>query len=240
MSIGHRLRRGDGSRRRTVSGAHGREEGDSHRVAGGLTWYGRGTQKSAHRPQQTPSDEPSKWATRWIIVGVLLFLLAGAWRLLSGKLDAAPVVEIAARAAPSAPASAPEGVVLNATGYIVAAHKIELAAKVIGKVNWIGVDKGDQVKEGQVLVRLEDDEYQAQLQQAKGQLANLQAKLAEALHGSRPEEIAQAQADLDSAKADLDNAKVTLDRAKKLMRENLTPKQSWTMRRPATMAPLTK
>ena len=51
--------------------------------------------------------------------------------------------------------------VLNATGYIVAAHKIELAAKVVGKVSWIGVDKGDRVKEGQVLVRLEDDEYQA-------------------------------------------------------------------------------
>ena len=80
--------------------------------------------------------------------------------------------------------------VLNATGYIVAAHKIELAAKVVGKVAWIGVDKADKVKEGQVLVRLEDDEYRAQLDQAKGNLANLQATLAELEHGSRPEEIA--------------------------------------------------
>ena len=71
--------------------------------------------------------------------------------------------------------AAAQGVVLNATGYIVAAHKIELAAKVIGKVKWIGVEKGDQVKEGQVLVRLEDDEYRAQLDQAKGNLANLEA-----------------------------------------------------------------
>ena len=50
----------------------------------------------------------------------------------------------------------------------------------IGKVKWIGVDKGDKVKEGQVLVRLEDDEYRAQLDQAKGNLANLEAHLAEA------------------------------------------------------------
>ena len=57
---------------------------------------------------------------------------------------------------------------LNATGYIVAAHKIEVAAKVVGKVNWIGVEKGDHVKEGQVLVRLEDDEYQAQLAAGQG------------------------------------------------------------------------
>ena len=171
------------------------------------------------------SSGSSKWASRWIVAGVLLFLLAGAWRLFSSKLDTAPVVEVERVRAISA-ASAPEGVVLNATGYIVAAHKIEVAAKVIGKVNWIGVDKGDHVREGQVLVRLEDDEYQAQLQQARGQLANLQARLDEAVHGSRPEEVAQAQANLDSAKADLADAKVTLDRTKELIRENLTPKQS--------------
>ena len=81
------------------------------------------------------------------------------------------------------------------------------------------MDKGDRVKEGQVLVRLEDDEYQAQLQQARGQLANLQAKLDEAMHGSRPEEIAQALANLNSAKADLENARVTLDRTRRPVRE---------------------
>jgi HlyD family secretion protein len=171
------------------------------------------------------SGEPSNWAVRWIVAGVLLFVLAGAWRLLSGKLDTSPVVEVERVRSISA-ASAPDGVVLNATGYIVAAHKIELAAKVVGKVNWIGVDKGDHVKEGQVLVRLEDDEYQAQLLQAKGQLASLQAKLDEALHGSRPEEVQQALANLNSAKSDLDDAKVSLERLKGLIREGLTPKQS--------------
>src|SRR5580704_13419375 len=174
---------------------------------------------------QRRSNEPSKWAVRWIVGGVLLFVLAGAWRLFSGKLDSSPVVEVERVKSISA-ASAPDGIVLNATGYIVAAHKIELAAKVIGKVSWIGVDKGDRVKEGQVLVRLEDDEYQAQLLQAKGQLANLQAKLDEALHGSRPEEVQQALANLNSSKADLDDAKVSLDRLKGLLREGLTPKQS--------------
>jgi HlyD family secretion protein len=98
----------------------------------------------------------------------------------------------------------------------VAHHKIELASKVIGKVAWIGVEKGDPVKEGQVLVRLEDDEYRAQLQQAQGQLANLQARLLELEHGSRPEEIAVARANLEQAKADMANAKITLDRTKQL------------------------
>ena len=69
---------------------------------------------------------------------------AGRWERgnLAPRLNAAARWKCSASSAISA-ASAPNGVVLNATGYIVAAHKIELAAKVVGKVKWIGVDKGD-------------------------------------------------------------------------------------------------
>jgi HlyD family secretion protein len=171
------------------------------------------------------SGEPSRWATRWIVAGVLLFLLLGAWRVFSSRLDAAPVVEVARVKSVSA-AGAPEGVVLNATGYIVAAHKIQVASKVVGKVKWIGVDKGDRVREGQVLVRLEDDEYQAQLQQARGQVDSLQARLDEALHGSRPEEVAQAAANLEVAKADLENARVTVERTRKLLHDHVIAAQA--------------
>jgi HlyD family secretion protein len=171
------------------------------------------------------APEPSKWAKRWIIGGVLVFVLLGLWSVLSTKVNAAPEVQIQRVTSLNA-GSAPQGVVLNATGYIVAAHKIEVAAKVVGKVKWIGVEKGDHVREGDIMVRLEDDEYQAQLQQAKGNLAMLQARLDEGLHGSRPEEIAQALANVDSAKADLDNAKVTLDRNRGLVAENVAPRQS--------------
>jgi multidrug resistance efflux pump len=45
------------------------------------------------------------------------------------------------------------------------------------------------------------------------------------MHGSRPEEIAQAQANLSSSKADLDNAKVTLDRTKRLVAEKVVAVQ---------------
>jgi len=174
---------------------------------------------------QRRSAGPSRWATRWIVAGVVLFLLLGAWRLAFERLNAATDVEVVRVKAVNA-AAAPEGVVLNATGYIVAAHKIEVAAKVVGKVKWIGVDKGDRVHEGEVMVRLEDDEYQAQLQQAKGQLASLQAHLDEAIHGSRPEEIAQAQANVNSAVADLENAKVSLNRAKGQVGEGLVARQA--------------
>jgi HlyD family secretion protein len=108
------------------------------------------------------------------------------------------------------------GVRLNATGYIVAAHKIQVAPKVSGRVAQVLVSKGQQVRHGQVLVRLEDDEYRAQLQQTRGQLQAAQARLQEALHGARPEEIAQAQANVKEVRADLENARIQLQRTQQL------------------------
>jgi len=76
------------------------------------------------------------------------------------------------------------------------------------------------------LVRLEDDEFRAQVTQAKGGLTNLEASLARAMNGSRPEEIAKAKADLDNARASEANAKVTLDRTKTLVEEKVMSRQS--------------
>src|SRR5689334_22909171 len=168
---------------------------------------------------------PSKWATRWILGGIAIFLLLGLTRFAYQRVNAATEVEVQ-RVRSTAAAAAPQGIVLNATGYIIAAHKIQLASKVMGKVAWIGVDKGSRVKQGQELVRLEDDEYRAQLAQARGALANLDARLAEAMHGSRPEEIAQASATVASARADVENARVTLDRTRHLSGQGVLAKQN--------------
>jgi RND family efflux transporter MFP subunit len=173
------------------------------------------------------STQPSPWATGWILGGIALILLSAAGIYGYGLLTRATDVEVMrVRVASAGDAARSGDVILNATGYIVAAHKIELAAKVVGKVAWIGVEKADMVKKDQELVRLEDDEYRAQVQQAKGALANLEASLARAINGSRPEEIAKAKADLDNAKANEVNAKVTLDRTKKLVEEGVLSKQS--------------
>jgi HlyD family secretion protein len=171
--------------------------------------------------------EPSPWATRWIISGVLLFVLLGAARYVYGMLNAATEVEISrvTSAASGGTGSTGGSVILNATGYIVAAHKIQVASKVLGRVAWIGVDKGDKVKQGQVIARLEDDEYKAQLQQARGRLQALEARLQELETGSRPEEVERASADLEDAKADLANAKLNLERNQKLSAEGVVSKQ---------------
>ena len=111
-----------------------------------------------------------------------------AYRLFSSDV---PEVEIARATAESADVG---GIVLSASGYIVAHHKINVNSKVTGLVQWIGVEKGDKVKEGQVLVRLQDEEFRAQYEQAKGAADSAHAYLEELQHGSRPQEIAPGPA----------------------------------------------
>lgn len=178
------------------------------------------------RAEKRPAG-PSRWAPRLIGGGIAVVLLAGAGGIVYSRAHAVPEVKVV-RVRPAVISGPDDGrtIILNATGYIVAAHRIEVASKVVGKVAWIGVEKGDKVKAGQVLVRLEDDEYRAQVEQAKGQLASLGARLAELEHGSRPEEIAVARANLEQAQADLENARVTLDRTRKLAAAGVVARQA--------------
>ena len=134
---------------------------------------------------------------------------------LSRVLLDTPEVEVVRAAAETSGTDA-GGTVLSATGYIVAHHTINVNSKVTGRLAWIGVEKGDKVKEGQVLVRLEDEEFRAAYEQSRGALENAQAYLDELQHGSRPEEIQEAQHNLDEAQATLVNDKLTLDRTKQL------------------------
>jgi HlyD family secretion protein len=176
------------------------------------------------RSARTGDGEPPVWARRYILAGiavvVLLGVVATAYRLLSHDT---PEVEVVRAAAQSSDVG---GIVLSASGYIVAHHKINLNSKVTGRVKWIGVEKGDKVKELQVLVRLEDDEFRAQYEQAQGAADNAKAYLQELQNGSRPEEIQQSQHNLDEAKATLANDKVTLDRTRELVTEGVLSKQA--------------
>jgi HlyD family secretion protein len=164
------------------------------------------------RSQREPDNRG--WAKWWIILGVLLFVGFGVWRFaFSG--GAAPEVSVVRVSATSADSLANE-IALDAAGYIVAHHKIEVASKVVGRVASISVEKGDKVQKGQALVQLENDEFRARVRQAEGNLAALEARLAEFEAGSRPEEIERARANLEEARADSERLKLDVDRVQKL------------------------
>ena len=169
--------------------------------------------------------ETPAWARRYILGGIAIVVLLGlitlAYRAFSADVPEVEVVRAAAQTSPTDVG----GTVLSATGYIVAHHTINVNSKVTGRLAWIGVEKGDKVKEGQVLVRLEDQEFRASYEQARGAVANATAYLEELQHGSRPEEIQQAQLNLDEAKATLANDKLTLDRIKELSANGVVSRQ---------------
>jgi HlyD family secretion protein len=179
----------------------------------------------SQRGDNGSGGQPPAWARRYIIAGIALVVFLGLTALAYRAISAdTPQVEVV-RASAEASGNDEGDVVLSATGYIVAHHTINVNSKVTGRLAWIGVEKGDKVKEGQVLVRLEDQEFRAAYEQAKGSLENARAYLEELQHGSRPQEIQQAQHNLDEARATLANDKVTLDRTKELAANGVVSRQ---------------
>jgi HlyD family secretion protein len=157
------------------------------------------------------------WKSASLVAAVAVAAIAGLFvvRMLAN----APTVKVARVSV--TPAASAGSIVLTAGGYIIAHHTIEVGSKIVGKVVWIGVEAGDKVKKGQVLVRLDDIEYRAQLEQARASWVALKAKLKEEEVGSRPQEIAAARATMAQARANFVNAALTLKRTRALFNEKI-------------------
>src|SRR3954462_13298531 len=176
------------------------------------------------RSAMATESSGSPWARSIIIGGIVVVVLLGIAALAYRFLGTTPEVEVVRATAEGSNIGG--GVVLTATGYIIPHHKIEANSKVTGRVAWIGVEKGDKVKEGQVLVRLEDQEFRAQYEQARGAADSARAQLEQLHHGSRPEEIQQAEHNLSEARATAANDKLTLDRTKRLVAQAVLSQQA--------------
>ncbi len=84
----------------------------------------------------------------------------------------------------------------------------------------VDVQEGDRVHAGEVLARLDTSRLEPQVAQAEAQVAAQRAVVERLHNGSRPEEIAQARANLEQAKADAANARVQFQRKKDLVARN--------------------
>jgi len=85
-------------------------------------------------------------------------------------------------------------------------RQVDLAFNNSERVTEVLAKEGDHVVPGQVLARLDTGRLQPQLQQAEA-VADAQSSAVERLrHGSRPQEIAQARANLAQAQADAASA----------------------------------
>jgi membrane fusion protein YbhG len=134
-----------------------------------------------------------------IAVAVALALLAavgsGAWWWLHRPAEAGPLVLMGN----------------------VEVRQVNLGFKVAGRIQDLKVDEGDSIAAEQLLAQLEKVYFEDSIAQLKAQRDQAKANLAKMVAGNRPEDIAQAEANVKEKEATLANAKITLDRAEQLL-----------------------
>ena len=157
------------------------------------------------------SDDDSGGARWWIPVLVIALAAAavGAW--LATRSTAVEVVVATAREV----RIGSQQTVLNASGYVTARRKATVSSKVTGKVLEVLIEEGMEVREGQVLARLDDSNVRASYRLSEAQLEAARAELAEtrvrrheaALELARSESLVErqitSQAALEAAAANL-------------------------------------
>src|SRR6185312_3071114 len=129
---------------------------------------------------------------------------------------------------------------LTASGTLEA-RNISIGSKVGGRITRVLVREGDRVEANQLLVSFDSAELEGQLLQAQGRVEAARANLTKMLRGSRPEEIAeanaassgyreaelaQAHADLEKARADQANAERELGRTEVLTKSGAMSQQA--------------
>src|SRR5215211_6721187 len=93
---------------------------------------------------------------------------------------------------------------VESSGSVQPARTVELPFQVTGQVEQVLVKPGDLVRAGQPLARLNDHDFQLQVQQAQADLKSAEAQLNKARNGAAtPLDIAAAESKLQAAQAQL-------------------------------------
>jgi HlyD family secretion protein len=91
-------------------------------------------------------------------------------------------------------------------------RQVDLAFNDSGRIAEVLVDEGARVKKGEVLARLDTSRIEPQVTQAEANVAAQVAAVDKLHNGNRPEDIAQAAANVDAARASAHNAALTYQR----------------------------
>lgn len=98
--------------------------------------------------------------------------------------------------------SSPRALLVTGT---IEATQTEVSAKYAGRIVAILSREGERVTNGQLLVRLDDEELKAEVQRSEAAVRNAEAQLRDLLAGARKEEIEEARATVERAQAQLDD-----------------------------------
>ncbi|GCL37688.1 RND family efflux transporter subunit MFP [Sphaerospermopsis reniformis] len=92
---------------------------------------------------------------------------------------------------------------ITASGKVQPVQSVNISPKSPGLLAELNVEQGETVQKGQIIARMDNSEIKMRILQYQANLEQAKAQLAESEAGSRPEEIAQAKARLAQAQAQL-------------------------------------
>jgi HlyD family secretion protein len=98
-------------------------------------------------------------------------------------------------------------IVVSAAGVVMPARMVSLGFKVAARIVQVRVGEGDNVKQGDILARLDDSILQKQIAQAQAAVVLAQKQLAQLKAGGTPDQIAAAQAALNAANANYEKVR---------------------------------
>ncbi|HEX5640231.1 MAG TPA: efflux RND transporter periplasmic adaptor subunit [Burkholderiaceae bacterium] len=169
----------------------------------------------------SPRRRRPLWKRWWVWLAVLVLVAAAAVAIRGRNAPLAVEAATVAAAYPSATVA-----VLNATGRVVAARRASVSSKGTGRLEWLGVQEGQMVREGDVIARLENrdvaaqrEQAQAQTQAARANLAQGEAELEDAAAAlKRAQDLAQQKfisgSALDTAEARYNKSRAVIDTLK--------------------------
>jgi RND family efflux transporter MFP subunit len=111
-------------------------------------------------------------------LGALIIFVGIAIAMRRGR--AVPVRTVVATPISGVGAASAGATSVTANGYVVARTRASVAAKLAGRIAELRVSEGSTLQRGEVIARLENADYQAQLAQADGALSTARAELLEA------------------------------------------------------------
>jgi len=115
-----------------------------------------------------PQEQPRRKRSRLVSIAILMLLLtvvgAASYVIYAKTIGQSPTVQTMMVVARTDRQSS---VLLTGSGYIVTRHKyIIIGTKVLGQIVEEPIEEGQHIKAGDVLARIDDRDYQAQLRQA--------------------------------------------------------------------------
>ncbi|MFN4182067.1 MAG: efflux RND transporter periplasmic adaptor subunit [bacterium] len=115
--------------------------------------------------------------------------------------------------------------VIVASGRLEPVWKVEVKSKASGIVKQILVEEGNAVKEGELLLVLDEEQLRARLEKAEANLSAAEAELARVKRGATPLQIAQAEDALRKAEVQKETAQQELARIRELHGQNFASQE---------------